>query len=67
MRRIKEPYFTIAWFNSVCPETGKAIRTGDRILYDPGAKKAYHAESEYAGEIRARIADRNLGLADAEW
>jgi hypothetical protein len=35
-----------AKFASTCPETRKAIKKGDTVLYDPAEKKAYHKESQ---------------------
>lgn len=37
-----------AKFNSKCAETGKALRKGDTIVYDPETRKAYHLDSRMA-------------------
>lgn len=43
-----DPRELIAKFDSVCPETGKAIKKGDLCVYYPTARKAYHVESAQA-------------------
>lgn len=40
-----------AKFNSKCAETGKALRKGDVIYYDPSTKKAYHPSAKAVTEI----------------
>jgi hypothetical protein len=67
MYRTKTPYFTTARFNSVCPETGKAIGIGDRIAYFPAARKAYHEQSESADRVRALEFNAAYGMADANY
>jgi hypothetical protein len=62
-----DPYFTKARFDSVCPETGKQIKKGDKIAYYPRTKKAFHSESEAADELRSMQAAKAFGLADADW
>ena len=42
-----------ARFNSLCPETGKAINKGDTCVYYPLAKKAYHTDSKAAADYRS--------------
>lgn len=56
-----------ARFASVCPETGKPIKRGDTIAYYPRERKAYHADSRAADDVRALQATAGLGLADADW
>lgn len=61
------PYFTIARFDSVCPETGMAIKRGERVAYYPSARKAYHDTSKQADELRGLQFADNCGMADANW
>jgi len=67
MYRTKTPYFTTARFNSVCPETGKAIGIGDRIAYFPATRKAYHEISASADRVRALEFSACYGMADANY
>lgn len=67
MRYRKPPYFTTARFNSICPETGKAIGIGDRIAYFPDIRKAYHAESEHASIVRGLEFSAAFNMADANY
>jgi hypothetical protein len=67
MYRTKTPYFTTARFNSVCPETGKAIGIGDRIAYFPATRKAYHEHSASADRVRALEFSAAYGMADANY
>ena len=62
-----DPYFTTARFNSVCPETGKAIRKGDDIAYFPYNRKAYHVDSRSAEQVRGMQFSSNSGMMDADW
>lgn len=62
-----DPYFTTARFASTCPETGKAIKKGDEIAYYPRDKRAFHADSKAAQDVRAMQATASQGLADADW
>jgi hypothetical protein len=41
-----------AKFNGRCCETGKAIKKGDNIGYDPASKQAFHAESPSVARFR---------------
>ena len=65
--RDKTPYFTVARFDSVCPETGKAIKKGERIAYYPSSRKAYHDSSKQAGELREMQFNRSFCMADGNW
>jgi hypothetical protein len=67
MYRTKTPYFTTARFNSICPETGKAIGIGDRIAYFPATRKAYHDQSQSADRVRALEFSAAYGMADANY
>jgi hypothetical protein len=62
-----DPYFTKARFDSICPETGKQIKKGDKIAYYPRTKKAFHSDSKAAEELRGMQASQAFGLADANW
>ena len=35
-----------AKFNSKCTETGKPLKKGDTIYYDPTTRRAYHKDAE---------------------
>lgn len=67
MRYRKTPYFTSARFNSVCPETGKAIGIGDQIAYFPDTRKAYHDQSEHASIVRGLEFSAAFNMADANY
>ena len=56
-----------ARFDSICPETGKAIKAGDECVYFPRAKKAYHMDSNTAGHWRSQQFADSAGLLDANW
>lgn len=47
-----------AKFNSKCNETGKTLKKGDAIYYDPYEKKAYHPESN---KVKNNIESESLG------
>jgi hypothetical protein len=59
----RTPRLLKARFDSVCPETGKAIRKGDDCVYYPADRKAYHVESKAAEEYRAARFARSWGMA----
>lgn len=61
------PRLMTAKYASVCPETGKPIAAGDEIAYYPKEKKAYHASSNAAAEVRGLAFSKSWGMADAEW
>lgn len=65
MRRA--PYWTTAKFDSVCPETSKAIKKGDMIAYFPACKKAFHAESPSAGRLRVSNFNQAWAMPDADY
>jgi len=56
-----------ARFNSVCPETGREIKKGEQCAYFPVERKAYHEESEHAGQVRGLEFNEAYGMADANW
>jgi hypothetical protein len=67
MKYRKQPYMTRARFNSVCPETGKAIGIGDEIAYYPDSRKAYHTTSTHADTVRALEFSRAWAMSDANY
>lgn len=62
-----DPYFLKARFASTCPETGKPIRKGDEIAYYPRERKAYHADSKAAENVRALQVSKAFCLGDQDW
>jgi hypothetical protein len=62
-----DPHFMKARFDSICPETGKQIKKGDEIAYYPKHKKAYHASSKAAGQLRGLDFSKAWNMADANW
>lgn len=62
-----DPRFIRARFDSICPETGKAIKAGDECVYFPRAKKAYHVDSKSADDWRSQSFADNAGLLDSGW
>ena len=68
MSRFKDdPRVITARFNSTCPETGKAIKRGDDIVYYPRERKAYHMDSKAADNLRSLEVSAGLCLGDADW
>ena len=69
MRRtaIQPPRFMTARFDSTCPETGKAIKKGDRIAYFPASKQAFHESSKSGEQVRAMEFSATHGMADANY
>ncbi|MFA7209663.1 MAG: hypothetical protein WC120_05315 [Parcubacteria group bacterium] len=62
-----DPYFCKARFAGTCPETGKPIRKGDEIAYFPRDRKAYHADSKAADQVREMMFNKCYGMDDANW
>lgn len=56
-----DPYEITARFDSVCPETGKPIKKGDKCVYYPKSKKCYHKDSKTAADYRSWMMDRAMG------
>jgi hypothetical protein len=56
-----------AKFASICPETGKQINKGDRIVYFPRERKAFHVDSKSAQDWLSQAAADYLCLGDAGW
>ena len=67
MKYRKSPYFTIARFDSVCSETNRLIKKGDRIAYFPDTRKAYHQDSEHASIVRGLEFSAAFNMADANY
>jgi len=63
----RDPFFLIAKFSSVCPETGKTIRAGERIAYFPATRRAYHTDSNAANELHGQLFAKSWNMADANW
>lgn len=63
----KDPYFTIARFNSVCPETGKPIKKGDEIAYYPLTKKAFHKDSKAYEQVKLLEFNDSFNMMDANY
>lgn len=60
-------YEITAKFNSTCPETGKQIKKGERCLYYPNLKKAYHMDSKTAENHRSQQFAAAWGMVDANY
>jgi hypothetical protein len=56
-------YFTTAKFNSVCAETGAAIRKGQTMLYDNVNRKCYTTTSTKATNERECISTAQVVAA----
>lgn len=46
LKNAGEPYLLTVRYECLCPQTGKRLNVGDRAVYFPKARKAYHVESE---------------------
>lgn len=55
-----DPREITARFDSVCAETGKAIKKGDTCVYYPKGKKVYHVDSKQAEQFRSWSFDCNM-------
>ncbi len=62
-----DPRELVARFDSICPETGKRIRKGERCIYFPLSRKAYHMDSKSAADWRSQAAADAFNLGDAGW
>jgi hypothetical protein len=49
-----DPRQITARYDSICPETGKAIKKGDECIYYPRSKAAYHTDSDTAADYRSQ-------------
>lgn len=56
-----DPRTISAKFNSVCAQTGKAIRKGDQCVYYPSSREVFHMDSPQALEYRNWRADISQG------
>lgn len=56
-----DPRTIIARFDSICAETGKAIKKGETCIYYPTSKDVFHVDSEQAQEYREYMADLDAG------
>ena len=46
-----DPREIIAKFDSVCAETGRQIKKGDKCIYYPSSKEVFHLDSKQAKEF----------------
>lgn len=58
--RYSGPRMIVARFDSVCAETGKQIKKGDEVLYDPRSKKVYCKGSKSAQHFLDDQFDREV-------
>ena len=56
MTSFQFPFITVAKVRARCPETGKAIRPGDRIAYYPDLRISYHESSSHFEDVLAYYA-----------
>lgn len=49
-----------AKFKSICAETGKQIKKGEKCLYDANEKKVYSLESEKAKKFETDQQERSI-------
>ena len=57
----RDPREMTARFDSVCAETGKPIKKGEKFIYYPVDKTAYHVDSKQAGQFRGWQQDLSMG------
>lgn len=57
----KDPREIESRFDSVCAETGRPIRKGEKCIFYPKGKKVYHMESKQAQAFREWQDDLALG------
>jgi hypothetical protein len=68
MRRVHAPpCFITARRAGICPETGKVINPGDRIAWFPSSKRAYHENSQAAGQVRGLEFAEAYNMPDANY
>jgi len=63
----RRPYFTTARFASKCPQTGRAIRKGDRIAYFPDSRTAYAEQSPAGDDVRGLDFAEAYAMPDANY
>jgi hypothetical protein len=56
-----DPRVITAKFDSICNETGKEIKKGDKCLYYPIGKSVFSLESEQYYEYKMMAADWDMG------
>lgn len=56
-----DPRELVARFDSVCAETGKAIKKGETCIYYPAIRKVFSLDSKQAAEFRS------LNFSDGNW
>lgn len=66
-RYTQAPRFTECKFDTLCHETGRAIKKGEQMAYYPNGKRCYHAKSKQAEELRGQQFARSYSMADAEF
>lgn len=55
-----DPREITARFNSVCAETEREIKKGEKCIYYPKVKKVYHPESKQAKDFYSWQFDVNM-------
>ena len=60
--RNNDPFEMVSKFNSTCKKCGKEIKKGEKIVYFPLTKSAYHAEcgAQSLAESRSAIMDEEV-------
>lgn len=61
MHRNNDPRIIECRFDSICAETGKAIKKGEQALYYPSTKKVYSIDSKAMYEYNCWQADLAMG------
>jgi len=56
-----DPREITARFDSVCPETKKPIKKGEKCIYYPKSKKCFHPDSKTADDYRSWKMDQSMG------
>lgn len=56
-----DPREIVARFDSVCSETGKPIKKGEKCIYYPTSKQVFHPDSKTAYDYRNWKADLAMG------
>lgn len=65
--KYNDPYFTLARFSSICPETGKLIKKGEEIDYYPRVKKAFHKDSKAYEQVKLLAFNESFNMMDANY
>lgn len=61
------PRWITARHESACPETGKLIRPGERCLWVPVTRQAYHESSATAANQRGQEFNTAFAMPDANY